>query len=117
MSYNLLFSGMTSWFSQCTEQHQGQELVDKLKPLFLGAIKNFYSVNHAWPEKILVFRDGLGDSQLSIVAKYEAEQFNDTFRHVHETYKPSFGYIVVQKRINTRIFSLGPKVRTEDLSC
>ena len=48
----------------------GQELIDALKPAFVRAIKEFYKANHAWPEKILVFRDGVGDSQLSIVARY-----------------------------------------------
>ena len=50
----------------------GQELIDALKPAFVRAIKEFYKANHAWPEKILVFRDGVGDSQLSIVARFSA---------------------------------------------
>ena len=53
-------------------QASGQELIDALKPAFVRAIKEFYKANHAWPEKILVFRDGVGDSQLSIVARYKA---------------------------------------------
>ena len=52
-------------------QASGQELIDALKPAFVKAIKEFYKANHAWPEKILVFRDGVGDSQLSIVARYK----------------------------------------------
>ena len=50
----------------------GQELIDALKPAFVRAIKEFYKANHARPEKILVFRDGVGDSQLSIVARFPA---------------------------------------------
>ena len=46
-----------------------------------------------------MFRDGVGDSQLSVLAMYEAEQFRDTFRHIAEDYQPSLGFIVVQKRI------------------
>ena len=103
-------------------------MIDALKPAFVKAIKEFYKANHAWPEKILVFRDGVGDSQLSIVARYrkarlylfsvcqndclfryEAEQFRDTFRHISTDYAPSFGFIVVSKRINTRIFAMGGK--------
>ena len=70
--------------------------------------------------------------------RYEATQFKDTFRHVAVDYNPSFGsgllscfcgvgclkielymhpehslvfvrFVVVQKRINTRIFQLGGK--------
>ena len=59
-----LFCLHNSWL-----QASGQELIDALKPAFVRAIKEFYKANHAWPEKILVFRDGVGDSQLSIVAR------------------------------------------------
>ena len=31
--------------------------------------QEYYKANHAWPEKILVFRDGVGDSQLTVIAK------------------------------------------------
>ena len=44
-----------------------------------------------------------------IFFRYEAEQLRDTFRHISTDYAPSFGFIVVQKRINTRIFALGGK--------
>ena len=44
-----------------------------------------------------------------LIPSYEAEQFRDTFRHISTDYAPSFGFIVVQKRINTRIFAMGGK--------
>jgi aubergine-like protein len=100
---------MSRWYSSTAFQPSHQELIDALKPAFVKAIREFHRVNHIWPEKILVFRDGVGDSQLSVLAKYEAEQFRDTFRHIAEDYQPSFGFIVVQKRINTRIFAIGGK--------
>ena len=53
---------------------------------------------------MIVFRDGVSDSQLSLSATYEAEQFNKAFDIIDEKYKPGFAFIVVQKRINTRIF-------------
>jgi len=100
---------MSKWYSSTCFQAAGQELVDTVKPAFVRAIKEYYRAQHAWPEKILVFRDGVGDTQLSTVARYEAEQFRSTFRLVSEDYSPSFGFIVVQKRINTRIFARGSK--------
>ena len=53
---------------------------------------------------MIVFRDGVSDSQLSLSATYEAEQFKKAFDIIDEKYKPGFAFIVVQKRINTRIF-------------
>merc|ERR1719494_1283152 len=102
-------AGMSRWYSSTGVHSSGQELIDLLKPAFVKAIKEYYKANHAWPEKILVFRDGVGDSQLTLIAKYEATQFKDTFRHVAANYNPSFGFVVVQKRTNTRIFQLGGK--------
>jgi len=95
---------MSRWYSTTCFQQPGQELIDSLKIAFIKALKKFYEVNHTWPERVIVFRDGVGDSQLSVTAKYEADQFKDSFRHISETYKPGFGYVIVQKRINTRIF-------------
>ena len=96
------------YISTCL-QAAHQELIDSIKPAFVRAIQQYYQANHALPAKIIVFRDGLGDSMLSTLAKYEAEQFRDTFSLVAEDYQPSFGFVVVQKRINTRIFALGGK--------
>ena len=95
---------MSQWWSQTAFQTPGQELVDCLKVAFLESLKKFYEINHVWPDKIIVFRDGVSDSQLDISAVYEARQFVDSFKQVGKDFVPGFGFIVVQKRINTRIF-------------
>ena len=100
---------MSKWYSSTCVQTPGQELVDSLKAAFVRAAREYYKAQHAWPEKVLVFRDGVGDTQLSTVASYEADQFRDSFRHISDDYSPSFGFVVVQKRINTRIFARGSK--------
>jgi len=60
-------------------------------------------VNHSLPDKILVFRDGVGDGQLNMVADYEVDQLRTCFSRFGE-YSPKLSFVVVQKRINTRIF-------------
>ena len=62
-------------------------------------------VNHTLPEKIIVFRDGVGDGQLNTVGNYEVPQLSECFALFGESYQPQMIMIVVQKRINTRIFS------------
>ena len=95
---------MSSWWSQTAFQTPGQEIVDCLKVAFVEALKKFYEINHIWPDKVIVFRDGVSDSQLELSAAYEARQFVDSFQHITKDFNPGFGFIVVQKRINTRIF-------------
>ena len=52
-----------------------------------------------------MFRDGVGDGQLHTVAGYEVQQLSECFALFGESYVPRMAVVVVQKRINTRIFS------------
>ena len=63
-------------------------------------------VNGTHPERIIVFRDGVGDGDLPSVADYEAKQLAECFQHFGASYRPKFAIIVVQKRINTKLFAL-----------
>ncbi|XP_038061502.1 piwi-like protein 1 [Patiria miniata] len=102
-STNKLF---TRWYSRVCFQTPQQELIDGLKLCLVASIKKYHEVNHKMPQKIVIFRDGVGDGQLNIVATYEQEQLTSCFEMFGETYKPSLTIVIVQKRINTRIFSV-----------
>ena len=95
---------MSSWYSTTAFQNPGQELVHCLKIAFVDGLKKYYETNHVWPDKVIVFRDGVGDSQLDLSASYEAQQFMTSFKNISSDFMPGFAFIVVQKRINTRIF-------------
>lgn len=97
---------MTRWFSMTTFQQSGQELGDALKILMIGALRKYYDVNHNLPDKIIIYRDGVGDGLLEFVSNYEAQQYVSCFKHFGEHYSPSLSVVVVQKRINTRMFGL-----------
>ena len=45
-------------------QHTGQELADNLKVCMTAALKNYHDINKRLPERILVYRDGVGDGQV-----------------------------------------------------
>jgi len=117
-----LNDSLSRYFSRAVFQGEGQEIMDALKTAFVDCMIKYWDVNHRWPQHILVFRDGVGDGQLEVTEKHEAEQFIRTFRHVNgdngdtlndklpEDYNPGFTFCVVQKRINTRIYlQTGPR--------
>ncbi|CAJ0967100.1 unnamed protein product [Ranitomeya imitator] len=60
-------------------------------------------VNHVLPEKIVVYRDGVSDGQLSVVQNYEIPQLQTCFS-TFEKYSPHMVVIVVQKRISTNMY-------------
>ncbi|KFP43984.1 Piwi-like 2 [Chlamydotis macqueenii] len=62
-------------------------------------------MNHCLPKKIVVYRDGVSDSQLDTVLKYEIPQMQKCFT-TFENYQPSMVVVVVQKQISTNFYTL-----------
>lgn len=115
---------LSRYYSTVAIQKQGQEIIDALKVSFMQALIRYYESNNALPETIVVFRDGVGDSQMDTVAQYEGNQFVNTFKQLDDStssdssdikkkfadimssgYNPNFAYVIVQKRISTRIMT------------
>ena len=64
-------------------------------------------MNNALPDRIVVFRDGVGDGQMNTVKEYEVPQLMSCFASFEANYQPKLAMVFVQKRISTRIFSRG----------
>ncbi|KFP74741.1 Piwi-like 1, partial [Apaloderma vittatum] len=96
---------MTRWFSRCAVQGRGQELVDGLKTCMQTALRDWFKWNKYLPSRIIVYRDGVGDGQLSTLVDYEVPQFLDCLKSVGKDYNPKLTVIVVKKRVSTRFFS------------
>jgi len=122
---------LSRYYSSVVIQKQGQEIIDALKIAFLHSLIRYYDANDCFPETVVIFRDGVGDSQMTTVAAHEGQQFMNAFKVSTDSgsdsdsdsdssgssdeirkrfkelrpkdYNPQFVYIVVQKRISTRI--------------
>ncbi len=122
-----LNGGLSRWFSTVAAQKQGQEISDALLVAFMDALFRYWETNHSWPAHIVVFRDGVADSQMEMVRNHEVKQFLNAIRRMDvpesvvdpakaqmlrqilpENYDPGFNFVVVQKRINTRVFGFTP---------
>ncbi|XP_044742095.1 piwi-like protein Ago3 [Chrysoperla carnea] len=101
---------ITRWFSQVAFQTKTEELCSALKALFTNALKNFFNVNGNWPTQIFIFRDGISDGQLKFSKQYEIPQLMEALKIIWNSnicrpdQMPKLTFIVVQKRINTRLF-------------
>ncbi|KAL2938774.1 Protein argonaute 16 [Bienertia sinuspersici] len=93
------------------------EIIDSLfKPQENGAdagimrelLKDFYVTSEGnKPKQIIVFRDGVSDSQFSQVLDIELEQIKQAYLGLGEAELPKFTVIVAQKRHHTRLFEVG----------
>ena len=94
---------LTRFHSRVAFQHTGQELLDAIKLCMTSALRNYFNINQYLPDRIILYRDGVGDGQLGIVKDHEIPQFLECFE-TFDNYNPKFAVVVVKKRINTRVF-------------
>ncbi|KAK2566274.1 Piwi-like protein 2 [Acropora cervicornis] len=79
---------LTRWYSRVCFQSPGQELIDGLKMALTASLKKYHEVNQTLPDRIVVYRDGVGDGQLRTVAGYEVQQLSECFALFGERYSP-----------------------------
>ncbi|XP_064631456.1 piwi-like protein 1 [Lineus longissimus] len=98
----------TKYHSRSAFFNESQELHDNLRTMMTASIKKFLEKNRFLPDKIFMYRDGVGDGQLDAVFQHEVKQIQDAFKAFERPdgspYLPSLAVIVVKKRIATRFF-------------
>lgn len=70
------------------------------------AIKAYQEQHHALPEKIVIYRDGVGDGQIEYVFNTELIQIKESLDQMYAKHGEilKMVFIIVSKKINTRIF-------------
>lgn len=97
----------TQFFSAVNRHENGEELSNTLALNMAKAIEQFFKINGALPARILFFRDGVGDGQIAYVYEHEVTKIKDALKRVYEKHglpEVPFMYMIVTKRVNTRIF-------------
>lgn len=101
----------TSYFS-CVHPHQsGQELSNNFGTLIIRAMQKYFEKNKKIPKRIIIYRDGVGDGQLSYVYKTEVDQIKTLCKQIYKEV-PAMAFIIVKKRISTRFFMPNDKAKT-----
>ncbi|BFZ18411.1 hypothetical protein BsWGS_21450 [Bradybaena similaris] len=96
----------TRYYSMTEDHPRGNDALNSLTTLLAVALRKYHDINKALPQKLVFYRDGVGDGQLEFVYKHECEQVHAAFSSVGGVdYKPNFAFIIVKKRINTRLFA------------
>ncbi|XP_064425222.1 piwi-like protein 4 [Latimeria chalumnae] len=97
-------TSITRWFSRCVLQATGI-IADCLKALMKEALKEWILLNHSLPDRIIVYRDGVGDGQLKMVVNYEVPQLLESFKGTSDDYSPRVTVVVVRKKCLPRFFT------------
>ncbi|CAI5450243.1 unnamed protein product [Caenorhabditis angaria] len=101
-------------------QKQSREITDILEGKFVTLLGRFAENNrNRLPDKIVILRDGVSDSQMLETAHFELKSMQNEVkmfmrsREISENQKePEYTYIVVQKRHKTRFYRVSEKENT-----
>jgi aubergine-like protein len=104
----------TRWFSRPSIQDKREELVNGLTSSMEAALTAFKSYNNYLPDRVILYRDGVGDGQIEFCKSYEVPQFKNAFERIQKGYKPTLTYIIVQKRMNTKFFKVNDGKQGKD---
>jgi len=99
-------SSYHAYNSYISYQDPDTEFITEGKRLMLSALTDYHSENKRYPTAICVFRDGVGDSQLTTFVRQEINLYKEAFESKNITV--DLTVIVVQKRVNLRLFAQCP---------
>ncbi|XP_044264767.1 piwi-like protein Siwi isoform X2 [Tribolium madens] len=101
-----LDKNISRYYNICCEHKMEEELSGNFASALVILCKRWKDHNGHYPERILIYRDGVGEGQLPFVIEHEVVNIKRKLQQ--EIYKDGalkMAFVVVSKRINTRIFT------------
>jgi len=109
-------SACTQYYSDIIIQPKFQEIVKKdLDRCLINAVQSFSKENGGnMPSKLIIYRDGVGEGMRDQIIDKELKQFKEALKPLYNkvTGIPPITLIVVNKRINQRMFVQGSDGKT-----
>lgn len=89
------------------QQERRQEIVETLRSNAKILLRSHYSCTKTKPARIVVFRDGIGDSMFDAVYGCEIESIQQACTDLDADYRPEINFIIAQKHHSIRFQSGG----------
>ena len=96
---------VTKYWSNAKVQDEGQEISNTLQLIVSEALTEFKAKNGTYPHNIIIYRDGVGDSQQKAVLLYELPQIKLAIQNTTGGKDIKLMMVLVNKRVNQRFFS------------
>lgn len=95
---------MTQYYSMVNAHTSGEELSTHMGFNIVTAVKKYREKNGQLPDRIFIYRDGVGDGQIPNVHKQEVGEIKKNLKELYGDVEVKMAFIIVSKRINTRLF-------------
>lgn len=100
-----------TFYSTVAECSSHDVLANSLWPMMVKALRQYIKEQKALPNRILFYRDGVGEGSLKHLYEHEVkdivEKLEQEYKRANAPKPPMFCYIVVTKSINSRVFARG----------
>ncbi|XP_074604112.1 piwi-like protein 1 [Brevipalpus obovatus] len=94
----------TRWYSRCSYHRSREEMSSNFAIHLIGGLKEYQSHNGRLPDRLIIYRDGVSEGQISYVYDFEMAQIKTALNSIIEPDKIKWSFIIVTKRGNTRFF-------------
>lgn len=95
----------TRFFSCVTHHQNGEELSNNLPLGVLSAIRKYQEVHGYLPDRLLFYRDGVGEGQTNFVYEHELSNLRRVLEQYYGEKELKLAFVIVSKRINTKFFA------------
>eukprot|EP00128_Syssomonas_multiformis_P006493 Colp12_sorted_trinity150504_noHs@6128 len=92
------------YFTQVVAQGHRVEVIETMREMTKQALLRFKQQAGCLPQRIVVYRDGVGEGQFDKMQSYEVAELKKACSELEARYNPKVTYMIVQKRNNTRFF-------------
>lgn len=96
------------FFSAASCHKDGNELSNNIVLNLTQALRVYQNTHGYLPERIFFYRDGVGDGQIEYIHSQEVRRIDEKLKELYGKFgdglEPKFSFIIVNKRINTRLF-------------
>ncbi|CAG8562563.1 9934_t:CDS:2 [Paraglomus occultum] len=95
---------VTKYATSIRFQKSRVEIIESIEEMVIELLRIFHRTTKRKPQRILFYRDGVGEGQYEDIVHYEVEGIRNACRKLEATYNPTITFIVVRKRHHTRMF-------------
>eukprot|EP00347_Sterkiella_histriomuscorum_P022394 403330644 len=95
----------TKYWSCARVQDEGQEISNILQEIMVEGLQKFNDKNGCFPQNLIMYRDGVGESQKGVVLSNELPQIQQALKRLGCSETCKVMIIIVNKRVNQRLFN------------
>nr|AEX87965.1 Otiwi3 [Sterkiella histriomuscorum] len=104
------------WSKVFEQKGEFEEIAKELEQVIIEAMEAFKTHNKIFPKQVVFYRDGVGESQKSLILTNEIDQIHSALNKLGVKDSCKFIFVMVNKRVKTK-FMLDTNGRLENPKC